>query len=248
MKRSHQFNEAPLWPAKGLSGNVAVHEAGHAAAIYLGNKRKGLPQLFFQVSIAPQAGDALNDKYLLKPDTGFIAEVEGGRLVQALPSSFKEATSGFSPEQKLAYKRAFEADMVNLLVGPLAEARYCALQDGDVFGLFFLNVNALHDYGDCHDLDSFFSYLECYLGEDGEDLREEKVTELYLEAFNFVLNRSNWHAITALADYLAGSDLNIIECNEIIAVLKQANLAYASARSADLFAMPRRIAPTILIR
>jgi len=246
MKRSHQFNQAPLWPAKGLSGNVAVHEAGHAAAIYLGNKRKGLPQVFFQVSIAPQAGDAVCDKYLLKPDRGFIAEVEGSCLIQTLPSSFKEATLDFSPEQKLAYKRAFEADMVNLLVGPLAEAKYIAQNDGEQFNPFLLDLNALHYYGGCHDLATFFGYLECYL--DNETLREEKITELYLEAFNFVIDRSNWHAITALAEYLEGSDQTIIECNEIIAVLKKANLAYASARSVELFNRSRWIASTDRLR
>ncbi len=233
MKRSHQFDEAPIRPSKGLSGNVAAHEAGHAAAIYLGNKRKGLPQVFFQVSIAPHAGDALSDKYLLMPDSGFIAEVEGGHLIQTLPPSFKEATLDFSPEQKLAYKRAFEADMVNLLVGPLAEAKYIAHNDGEVFNSLLVNLSALHYYGGCHDLANFFSYLDCYL--DNGALREEKITELYLEAFNFVIGRSNWHAITALADYLEGSDQPIIECNEIIAVLKKANLVYASARSRALF-------------
>ncbi len=211
---------------------MAVHEAAHAAAIYLGNKRKGLPQLFFQVSIASQDGDTPCDKYLLKPDRGFIAEVDGGRLIQALPPSFKEATLGFSPEQRLAYKRAFEADMVNLLVGPLAEAKYSALQDGEVFDPLLVNLNALHYYGGCYDLANFFSYLECYL--DNGILREEKITELYLEAFNFVIGRSNWHAITALADYLEGSDQPTIGCNEIIAVLKKANLVYASARSRAL--------------
>jgi hypothetical protein len=232
MKRSHQFNEAPLSPAKGLSGNVAVHEAGHAAAIYLGNKRKGLPPVFFQLLISPQEGDALCDKYLLKPNSTFMAEVEGGCLVQTLPSSFREATVGFSPEQKLAYKRAFEADMVNLLVGPLAEAKYIAHNDGEMFNPLLVNLNALQYYGGCYDLATFFSYLECYL--DNETLREEKITGLYLEAFNFVIGKSNWHTITALADYLAGSDQPTIECNEMIDVLKKANSDYASARSGEL--------------
>ena len=232
MKRSHQFNETSLWPSKGLSGNVAVHEAGHAAAIYLGNKRKGLPPVYFQVLIMPQGGDTINDKYLLKPGSAFIAEVDGGRLIQTLPSSFKEATLDFSPEQKLAYKRAFEADMVNLLVGLLAEAKYIAHNDGEVFNSLLVNLTALHYYGGCHDLANFFSYLDCYL--DNGALREEKITELYLEAFNFVIGRSNWHAITALAGYLEGSDQPIIECNQIIAVFKKANLVYASARSREL--------------
>jgi hypothetical protein len=231
MKRSHQFNEASYWPSKGLSGNVAVHEAGHAAAIYLGNKRKGLPPVFFQVLITPQEEKTPVDKYLLKPGSAFIAEVDGGGLIPILPSSFKEATLDFSPEQKLSYQRAFEADMVNLLVGPLAEAKYIAHNDGERFNPLLVTLNALHYYGGCYDLATFFSYLECYL--DNETLREEKITGLYLEAFNFVIGKSNWHAITALADYLAGSDQLAIDCNEIIGVIKKANSDYAFARSGE---------------
>lgn len=231
MKRSHQVNEAPYSPSKGLSGNVAIHEAGHAAAIYLGNKRKSLPPVFFQVLITSQEGDTPGDKYLLSPGSAFIAEVDGGRLIPMLPSSFNGATLDFSEEQKLAYQHAFEADMVNLLVGPLAEAKYIAHHDGELFNPHLVDLNALHYYGGCHDLAAFFSYLDCYL--DNGVLREEKITGLYLEAFNFVIGRSNWHAITALADYLAGSDQPAIDCNEMISVIKKANSDYASVRSGE---------------
>ena len=231
MKRSHQFNEAPYSPSKGLSGNVAIHEAGHAAAIVLGNKRKGLPPVFFQVLIKPLEGETLSDKYLLSPVSAIIAEVDGGRFIPMLPSSFKEATLDFSPDQKLAYQGAFEADMVNLLVGPLAEAKYIAHHDGERFNPLLVNLNALHYYGGCDDLATFFSYLDCYL--ENAALREEKITGLYLEAFNFVIGRSNWHAITALADYLAGSNQPIFDCNEMIDVLKKANSGYASTRSGE---------------
>jgi len=100
---------------------------------------------------------------LLKPGSAFIAEVDDGRLIQTLPFSFKEATLDFSPEQKLAYKRAFEADMVNLLVGSLAEAKHIAHNDGKLFNPHLVNLNALHYFGGYHDLAAFFRYLECYL-------------------------------------------------------------------------------------
>ncbi len=152
MKRSHQFNEAPYWPSKGISGNVSIHEAGHAAAIVLGNKRKGLPPVFFQVLITPQVEKTPVDKYLLKPGSAFIAEVDGGCLIPILPSSFKEVTLDFSPEQKLSYQRAFEADMVNLLVGPLAEAKYIANNDGESFNPLLVNLYSLYYYGGTGDL------------------------------------------------------------------------------------------------
>jgi hypothetical protein len=116
-------------------------------------------------------------------------------------------------------------------VGPLAEAKYIAHHDGERFNPLLVNLNALHYYGGCDDLATFFSYLDCYL--DNAALREEKITGLYLEAFNFVIGKSNWQAITALADYLAGSDQPAIDCNEIIAVLKKAHSDFACARSGE---------------
>jgi hypothetical protein len=231
MKRSHQYKEAPCSTSKGLSDNVAIHEAGHAAAIVLGNKRKRLPPVFFQVSIKTLEGVTQGDKYLLSPGSAFIAEVDGGRFIPMLPSSFIEATQNFSPAQKLAYQRAFEADMVNLLVGPLAEAKYIAHIDGESFNPLLVDIYALPNYGGCYDLATFFSYLDCYLN--NEALREEKITALYLETFNFVISRSNWQAITALAVYLAGSDQPIFDCNEMIDILNKAHSGYASTRSGE---------------
>ena len=48
MKRRHTSNDFyPINHAE-LSRKTAIHEAGHAAAIYLGNKQKQLPPVFFR--------------------------------------------------------------------------------------------------------------------------------------------------------------------------------------------------------
>jgi len=65
------------------------------------------------------------------------------------------------------------------------------------------------------------STLNAFLS--NSELREQKITELFLAAFSFVNERSNWRAITALADYIISEDKSIIECNEIIAVLGATN-------------------------
>ncbi|MDD5462556.1 MAG: hypothetical protein PHG00_13130 [Methylococcales bacterium] len=49
--------------------------------------------------------------------------------------------------------------------------------------------------------------------------REKKLSRLYLAAFNFIIDRSNWNSIMALADYMLAGRKNTLECEEIIAVL-----------------------------
>jgi hypothetical protein len=221
MNRNHIFNKALNLTHQEVYRKVAIHEAGHAAAIYLGNKQKRLPPVFFQIFITPVNGDFQSSRFLSKPNTKYIANIDGGRLIHTLPSSIEEATNGFSSAQIIAYQRAFEADMINILVGPLAEAKYITQRDGELINPSLIHLNALHYFGGISDLENVNEYLECFLA--NSELREQKITELFLAAFSFVNERSNWCAITALADYIVSEDKSVIECNEIIAVLETAN-------------------------
>ncbi|NOT13905.1 MAG: hypothetical protein HOP23_19155 [Methylococcaceae bacterium] len=213
MNRNHMFNKALNRAPMEINRKVAFHEAGHAAAIYLGNKRKKLPPVFFQIFITPLQGE-----FSGKSDHKSMANVEGGRLIHTLPSSIEEATSGFSSAHKQAYLRAFEADIINLLVGPLAEAKYIALRDGEIINPVLVNLNAIHNYGGTSDLASVNEYLNCFINQ--AERREEKAMELFLAAFNFVNDRLNWRAITTLAEHILADEKNIIEYDEIIVVLE----------------------------
>jgi hypothetical protein len=221
MNRNHIFNKALNLTHQEVKRKVAIHEAGHAAAIYFGNKQKRLPPVFFQIFITPVNSDFQSSQFLSKINTKYIANIDGGRLIHTLPSSIKEATNGFSSAQKIAYQRAFEADMINILVGPLAEAKYIAQRDGELINPRLMHLNALYYYGGTSDLESINEYLECFLA--NSELRKQKITELFLAAFSFVNEASNWRAITALADFIVSEDKSVIDCNEIIAVLETAN-------------------------
>jgi hypothetical protein len=220
MKRRHTSNDFyPINHAE-LSRKTAIHEAGHAAAIYLGNKQKQLPPVFFQIFIKELNSDfqptgCLCESY--DSCKNCITKIEGGRLIHTLPSSVDEAISDFSSAQKQAYQRAFDADIINLLVGPLAEANYIAMRDDEPINPRLVNLNALHHYGGSSDLQTINEYLDCLITNNAQ--REKKLAELFLAAFNFINERSNWHAILALADYILADCKNIIECEEIIAVL-----------------------------
>jgi hypothetical protein len=218
MKRNHIFNKALNLTHKEVNRKVAIHEAGHAAAIYLGNKQKNLPSIFFQIDMTSGKRDFQSAQFLSKANN-HLANIEGGRLIHMLPSSIEEATRSFSPEQVIAYQHAFEADMINILAGPLAEAKYLALQESSSPGL--MHLHHLHYFGGSSDLESVYEYLECF--PENSELRQQKITALFLEAFRFINEEANWRAITALADYIVNEDKDIIECNEIISVLEAVN-------------------------
>lgn len=221
MNRNHIINKALNLTHQEVKRKVAIHEAGHAAAIYLGNKQKKLPAVFFQIFITLVNGDFQSSQFLSKPNTTYVANIEGGRLIHTLPYSIEEALNGFSSAQIIAYQQAFEADMINLLVGPLAEAKYMTQQDGELINSRNLHLNALNYFGGTSDLECINEYLECFHA--NSELRKQKITELFSAAFSFVNETSNWRAITALADFILNEDKSVIDCNEIISVLETAN-------------------------
>lgn len=198
---------------KELSRKTAIHEAGHAAAIYLRNREKQLPPVYFQIFIA----DTGTKRQKSKTGNYWFAKVQGGRLIHTLPDSLEEATRDFSPEQKQAYIEAFEADMVNLLVGPLAEANYVALRDDEIINSRLVDLKALHNYGGTADLQVIDDYLNCWTAD--AMLREMKMAELFALAFDFINQRANWRAINALANAILANTKQLLDCEEIIAVL-----------------------------
>jgi len=220
MKRRYTSNDFHAINTAELSKKMAIHEAGHAAAIYLGNKQKQLPQIFFQIFFKKLNSNFQTIGCLCKAYDSCNhcgTKIDGGRLIHTLPSSFKEAVSNFSTIQKRAYQHAFEADIINLLVGPLAEANYVSLRDDEPINQYLVNFHALHNYGGSSDLETINEYLDCFIADKVH--REKKLTELLMAAFHFINNRSNWHAIMALADHILAASENIITCEEIIAVL-----------------------------
>lgn len=233
MNRTQNLKNTSKLAHQDVSRKIAIHEAGHAAAIYFGNQQKGLPPVFFQIFINPLNNDVQSSEFLGKPSDRYLAKVEGGRLIHTLPSSLDEATKDFSAAQKHAYQQVFEADIINLLAGPLAEARYVSLRDNEPINPALLTVNALQNYGGSSDLEVVNEYLECFT--DSDELRESKMTELFLAAFDFVSERSNWLAITALADSILAHQEHIIECNEIIDLLESGRCRMAASQSIASF-------------
>jgi hypothetical protein len=205
---------------------VAFHEAGHAAGIYLNNKARQLPPVFFSIIFKEMSGVTEADvmAYQTTHDD-CIARVEGGRLIQSLPPSIdslaRELTEHNDAMVQLVedYMIAFEADIINLLIGPLAEAKHVADTDDELFNHKLVNLKALKNYGGSSDLALANEYLQSYSA--NKHQRDQKLDELFTVAFNFINNDTNWAAITKLADYILGSSENIICCEEIVSTLEQ---------------------------
>jgi len=218
MKRNYQIDATSPINEHDLIKQIAFHEAGHASAIYLYNKQKQLPPVFFQITIKalerPQ--NSLLDARLFLHDH-FVAVVEGGRLIQSLPVALIESAHYFSATEQDAYQTAFEADMINLLIGPLAEAKHVALRDGEQFNNHLVNIHALHYYGGTSDLETIYEYLDSFIGD--RSRRQEKMVELFNKAFQFISSAVYWQAIERLASYILHNRENTISCEEAIAVL-----------------------------
>ena len=208
-----------------LTKQIAFHEAGHAAAIYLCNKQKQLPMVDFQITITKTHHAQANSIASRTVKHGhFVAMVEGGCLIQGLPITLIESATYFSLDEQDTYRTAFEADMINLLVGPLAEAKYVAHRDNECFNKNLINVNALYNYGGTSDLGKVYDYLESLISD--VRLIEEMIVELFYLAYQFIDSPVHWQAIERLAGYILVNTKNIIGCEEAIAVLDKSTGEY----------------------
>jgi len=207
MYRNYQSVYSSIKNHQDLAIQTAFHEAGHAAGIYLGNKAKQLPPVFFQIKIA----SPLNTN-----DSLYSAKVVDGQLIQNLPIAGIENIHDLSIEEQRSYKSAYEADVINLLVGPIAEAKYVSERDDEPFSSNLLNVHSLNYYGGSSDIKKAYAYLEFFISSEQE--REIKMRELFLQAFQFVENTENWDCIKALTEYILNSNKEVLSCEDAVEV------------------------------
>ena len=196
-----------------LSKKSAIHVAGHAVAVYFGSRQKHLSP-FFQIYIKEQCNDFQLSRSLSLVNDKSIAKSEDEQWLHTIPVSIEKAIKGVSSEQMQPGDVAFEANVISLLVGPLAEAKYVAMRDGEMINPRLVNLNALHYYGGTSDLEIVNEYLECFIAEEAE--REKKISDLFLEAFSFINDKTNWLIITMLANYILTTRKNFINYEEVV--------------------------------
>lgn len=208
MPTNQCITDYPLTKQTELNRQVAFHEAGHAVAVYCRNQHQKLPPVYFEIT--------LGDKTRSPERHTQFAKLEGGRLIETLPHSLAH----LSDMDKMAYWIAFEADIVNVLAGPLAEAKYVAHRDGEEFSRKLLNYTALRFYGGSNELIMVDNYVQCFV--DNMEDRNDKIEQLLAEAFKFIDTPHYWQVIKFLAMHIIHSTKNIISCTEIINIIENA--------------------------
>ena len=209
MQRTQHIVQCSPSSVSELNKHIAFHEAGHVTAIYIRNHQQKLPPVFFQITFN-------NGEQKEHP---FFARVEGGRLVENLPIAEIENNHLATELEKQDLKQAYEADVINLLAGPLAEAKYVALRDDEIFNPHLVNIAALKNYGGHSDIDKANRYLEYFFS--NVDERELKLKSLYEQAFQFIDEYDNWKCIKHFANYMLENWQSTISCEEASNILEQ---------------------------
>ncbi|MBL6987530.1 MAG: hypothetical protein ISR72_10945 [Methylobacter sp.] len=213
MKRNMIFKNLSQDKLLGRKRCIAFHEAGHATAIFLNNKARNLPPVSFQILFKDLNGESEKDIMVYQvAQNDCIARVKGGRSIESLPYS-AEVLAQKAVERNNDHAVAFEVDIINLLIGPLAEAKHIAYIDDELFNHQLVNLNALENYGGSSDLKLVDEYLQrlstC------KQQQRKKLDELFTVAFDFINDRANWAAISKLAHYILDSNKSIISCEEV---------------------------------
>ncbi len=126
MKRNNISHRSIRNRLQNFTHSIAFHEAGHAIAICVNNKARQQQPVFFQIVIKDLSQHDEECNNLLVDSDDSVARVEGGRLIQSLIFNVDVLTDKLiSIDESVAplvreYQVAFETDIINLLIGPLA--------------------------------------------------------------------------------------------------------------------------------
>lgn len=216
MNRDKLVNGTEFLTGSDFIDQVAFHEAGHAAAIYLRNRQKHLPQTYFHISLSGfnrqnQQTDAMRHE----SQGAFHAILEGGLLqLHSLGMPDNKNCQSF---ECLICQTAYDADVINLLAGPLAEARHVALRDGEQINQHLINLGALKNYGGILDMEKIEDYLNAYSG--NPEKKMEKLKSLYAASFEFISQPAHWQAITRLAHFISTCGKELIQYEEAAEIL-----------------------------
>lgn len=209
MRRSNTMDALDSADLTSYKQRIAYHEAGHATAIHFFNNQKKLPPVFFEIVLhKDQVTNQITNQI---GNEDCIAGILGGRLIQLFPPAFDDLDQVFGVSD--AHRLAFEMDIVNLLIGPLAEAKYTAQIDNETFTQQLFTIGSLKNYGGDADLAVVDDYLNSYSVDKWE--YHERLNRLFIQAFNFVNDYANWVAITRLANYISASKKNKISYDEV---------------------------------
>jgi hypothetical protein len=198
-----------------ISKRNLFHQIGRVVAIHFGNKQRNLPAVHFRLVVSAGGHETDFSKRQMRIPYRQLVKLEGGRLLPDLPCSYESATRLLSASERDACLSAFEADVINILAGSLAEAKYVALRDDEVFNANLVYLGALKFYGGIEDMLIINEYMECLLP-DCNSKRQKKLTDLFLAAYSFINDPANWLAMTTLAETIYSNPQPVFPCEELV--------------------------------
>lgn len=218
MKRNYAVDDFKLENFQELSKQIAYHEAGHATAIYLYNKQQQLPPVFFEIQIK----NHVNIKQLIADNKGFskahiAAEIKGGCLIENLALNLSVNKNEIADNEKAEYFHALDADVINLLAGPLAEKNYVIQRDNEVISAELLNIQTLSQEGNYSDMKKINHYLNFF--SDCPLERQQKLSQLLKQSFHFITHPQTWKAVDAVARHILESQNQWIHCEEVFKII-----------------------------
>lgn len=196
----------------------AFHQAGRAVAVHLGNRKKHLPEVYFQITLSPIAEGIQHPNKAQENLAHYTAQLEGGRLIQDMPMPFDQVARDLPPHDQALFRIALEADLINLLAGPLAEAKYVAMCNEEEFNTGRVCLDDLKNFGGSTVMKLVEHYAK-WLVKDPSG-RNQKLAELFLAAYSFIDQPSNWNAITQVASYICNQTCGTIPCEDLILYLE----------------------------
>ena len=198
----------------------AFHEAGHVTALYRCKKHNNFPDSFFPDDIKLLCSNKRLSTNPFQYKHGKIAlPISGERNIIPPPVSLIETRKLKPLFDKNTYQPAYEANIINLLAGSLAEAKYISLRDDESFNAHLIHVNALEFYSGTFDLENAYVHLENYINV--PQMPHEVMSKLFKKAFAFIDAPTNWKVIASLANYILKNNKKIVSCAEAFAVLDE---------------------------
>ena len=220
-------------PPRDIQPADAYYSAGQAIAITLGNTQKQLPDVYYQLCLNPcprglPAGPANSDK-------SYVLALEGGRLIHSLPMCLTDSQAFVYDQDHAMLHCALEADVVNLLSGPLAEAKYTAAIRGETLNEKSLALSTLRFYSQGALTEQVDDYLECL--SPLKIQRQHHFLKLLKASFNFINDGPMWSLIKALAEYIQAQPKAILTCEEIRFFLNSIKRADSATLPANALAV-----------
>ena len=213
MQRNYQIHDFAPRNCQELHKRLAYHRSGHATAIYLYNKQKQLPPIYFQITLKNNPPRSKE----ISPGYHNLVNVEGGCLIQNLAASFIDYENYMSADEKAAYFTALEADTVNLLAGIVAEAHYVGSATQKITHAHLLNLQELDNYSSHADLKKITEYLSCIAKNPHQ--QKQKLAQLLSHSFEFIAQPKIWKAVKAVARFILTCKRKSISCEEVFAVI-----------------------------